>query len=36
MNATELRKDANHRMDGAIQAFTDELSKIRTGRATPA
>ena len=36
MNATELRKDAKHRMDGAIQAFSDELSKIRTGRATPA
>lgn len=36
MNAKELRKDAKHRMDGAIQALTDELSKIRTGRATPA
>ena len=36
MNANELRKDARHRMDGAIQAFSDELSKIRTGRATPA
>ncbi|MEJ2053183.1 MAG: ribosome recycling factor [Calditrichaceae bacterium] len=36
MNAIELRKDARHRMDGAVQSFKDELSKIRTGRATPA
>lgn len=36
MNAIELRKNARQRMDGAIQAFSDELAKIRTGRATPA
>lgn len=36
MDAKELRKNGKHRMDGAIQAFSDELSKIRTGRATPA
>jgi len=36
MNAKELRKDARHRMDGAVQSFKDELSKVRTGRATPA
>jgi len=36
MNAPELRKNAKQRMDGSIQAFSEELSKVRTGRATPA
>ncbi len=35
MDAKEIIKDAKHRMDGAINAFHDELIKIRTGRATP-
>lgn len=36
MDAKELRKDAKHRMDKAVEAFSHELAKIRTGRATPA
>ncbi|NOX87858.1 MAG: ribosome recycling factor [Calditrichaeota bacterium] len=36
MEAKEIIKDAKRRMDGAINAFHDELVKIRTGRATPA
>ncbi len=35
MEAKEIIKDARRRMDGAINAFHDELVKIRTGRATP-
>ncbi len=35
MDAKEIIKDAKRRMDGAINAFHDELVKIRTGRATP-
>jgi ribosome recycling factor len=36
MSVKELEKDAKRRMDGAIEAFHNELNKIRTGRATPA
>ncbi len=35
MDANEIIKDAKRRMEGAINAFHDELVKIRTGRATP-
>jgi ribosome recycling factor len=31
----DLLKDAENRMDGAIQALTEDLSGIRTGRANP-
>lgn len=33
MDAKELRKDARHRMDKALEALSNELAKIRTGRA---
>ncbi len=36
MAAKELIKDAKARMDKTIDNFTGELTKIRTGRATPA
>ena len=36
MEAKELLKDARQRMDKSISNFVDELTKIRTGRATPA
>ena len=36
MGAKELLKDAMQRMDKSINNFVDELSKIRTSRATPA
>lgn len=36
MDAKELQKDAKHRMDRAVETFSSELAKIRTGRATPA
>ncbi len=36
MGANELLKDAKHRMDKSIEAFVNELTKIRTGRAVPA
>ncbi|HID39790.1 MAG TPA: ribosome recycling factor, partial [Calditrichaeota bacterium] len=36
MGAKELLKDARHRMDRAVETFASELTKIRTGRATPA
>lgn len=32
----DLLKDAEHRMQGAIQSLTDDLAGIRTGRASPA
>ncbi len=32
----ELIKDANHRMQRAVESVAQEFSKIRTGRATPA
>ncbi len=32
----ELRKDANHRMQRAVESVAQEFAKIRTGRATPA
>ena len=32
----DLLKDADSRMRGAIQSLTDDLSGIRTGRASPA
>jgi ribosome recycling factor len=36
MDAKELQKDAKYRMNKTIETFTSELTKIRTGRATPA
>jgi len=36
MEAKELLKDAKQRMTKSVDNFTDELTKIRTGRATPA
>jgi len=36
MGAKELLKDARHRMDRAVEMFANELTKIRSGRATPA
>lgn len=33
---TDLLKDAEHRMQGAIKNLSDDLSAIRTGRANPA
>ena len=35
MSAKELIKDAKHRMDKTAENFVNELTKIRTGRATP-
>jgi len=32
----DLLKDAEHRMQGAIQSLSDDLAGIRTGRASPA
>jgi ribosome recycling factor len=32
----DVKKDAEHRMQGAVEALQRELSGIRTGRATPA
>ncbi|MCF6277207.1 MAG: ribosome recycling factor, partial [Anaerolineales bacterium] len=32
----DITKEAESRMQGAIQALSDDLSRIRTGRATPA
>lgn len=36
MDAKELQKDAKYRMNKTVETFTNELTKIRTGRATPA
>ena len=36
MSAKELIKDAKERMDKTVDNFTGELTKVRTGRATPA
>ncbi len=36
MGAKELLKDAKHRMDRAVETFSNELTKIRSGRANPA
>ena len=36
MGSKELIKDAKHRMDRAVETFANELTKIRSGRATPA
>lgn len=36
MSAKELIKDAKQRMDKTVDNFIGELTKIRTGRATPA
>ena len=36
MGSKELLKDARHRMDKTVENFSEELAKIRTGRATPA
>ena len=36
MGSKELIKDAKHRMDRAVETFSGELTKIRSGRATPA
>lgn len=36
MATKELLKDARYRMDKSVDNFVSELSKIRTGRATPA
>jgi len=35
MTAKELLDDAKHRMSKSVDTFVSELSKIRTGRATP-
>jgi ribosome recycling factor len=31
----EIRKDAEVRMDKCVEAFKNQISKIRTGRASP-
>jgi ribosome recycling factor len=36
MEAKELQKDARYRMNKTVETFSNELTKIRTGRATPA
>ncbi len=36
MDAKELQKDAKYRMNKTVETFSNELTKIRTGRATPA
>ncbi len=36
MEAKELQKDAKYRMNKTVETFSNELTKIRTGRATPA
>ncbi|KAF3371878.1 ribosome-recycling factor, partial [Enterococcus faecium] len=31
----EIRKDADSRMEKSVEAFKNQISKIRTGRASP-
>ncbi|AEW44379.1 ribosome recycling factor [Serratia symbiotica str. 'Cinara cedri'] len=31
----EIRKDADMRMEKSVEAFTNQISKVRTGRASP-
>jgi ribosome recycling factor len=36
MSASQIKKDANHRMKKSVENIQNEFNKIRTGRATPA